>query len=104
MSLVAPSPSRAICLVSERATSKKAASKTSCPTGPAAPLASTIAVSLVEVSVSTDTELKVLSTTLRNIASSASGAISASVKIRAIIVAMFGSIMPTPLATPTTRH
>ena len=41
--------------------------------------------------------------TRRNIASSSFGSIAASVKSIVMSVAMFGSIMPTPLATPTTR-
>ena len=60
------------------------------------------AVSLVDVSVSTLTQLNVRSTTRRNVASSSSAPISASVVITAIIVAMSGSIIPTPLAMPTT--
>ena len=59
-------------------------------------------MSLVEVSVSTLTQLKVRSTTDRNVASSAAEVNAASVKIIAIMVAMSGSIMPTPFATPTT--
>ena len=65
ISFVAPSPSRATCWVSDRATSCSATSNASPSTGPAAPLASTIAVSLVEVSVSTETQLNVRSITAR---------------------------------------
>jgi hypothetical protein len=65
-------------------------------------LARTAAVSEVEVSVSTDSELNVRATTRRKAASSRSAGTAASVKTRAIIVAMSGSIMPTPLAMPTT--
>ena len=59
--------------------------------------------SLVEVSVSMLTQLKVRSTTRRNTASSSSEETSASVKTREMCVAMSGSIMPTPFAIPTTR-
>ena len=60
-----------------------------------------MAMSLVEVSVSTLKALKVLSTIRRKISSSLSELISASVVMTAIIVAIFGSIMPTPFAIPT---
>ena len=46
--VVAPSPSRAICLVSDSATEHSAASKASSSTVPATPLAMMTAVSLVE--------------------------------------------------------
>ena len=65
ISVSAPSPSRAICLVSDSATAPSAASSSSPSTGPAAPLASTTAVSLVDVSVSMLTQLNVRSTTRR---------------------------------------
>ena len=84
-----------------RQTPASAAAKACGSTGPAAPLASTAAVSEVEVSVSTDRQLKVSSTAPRKARSSSSGASSASVRTSAIMVAMSGSIMPTPLATPT---
>ena len=71
-------------------------------TEPATPLASTMAVSLVEVSVSTETQLNVRSMTRRKMVSSDAGSMSASVNMSVMSVAMFGSIMPTPLATPTT--
>ena len=61
-----------------------------------------IAVSLVDVSPSIDTQLNVLSATRENVLCSTSAEMSASVKIMAIIVAMSGSIIPTPFATPET--
>ncbi len=72
MSVSAPSPSRAIWRVSDSATTPSAASSSSPATGPAAPDASTTAVSLVDVSVSMLTQLNVRSTTRRNTASSSS--------------------------------
>ena len=72
-------------------------------TDPAAPLARMIAVSLVLVSVSTDTQFRVRLMTERNVESSSCGSIAASVNTIAIRVAMLGSIIPTPLATPTMR-
>jgi HK97 family phage major capsid protein len=57
----------------------------------------------VEVSVSTDTQLNVRSITRRNIASSSPASTRASVNTSEMRVAMSGSIIPTPLATPTTR-
>ena len=59
-------------------------------------------MSLVDVSVSTLSALNVTSHTRRSMASSRSGAISASVVITEIIVAMSGSIIPDPFAMPTT--
>ena len=59
--------------------------------------------SLVEVSVSTLTQLNVRSTTRRNTTSRSVLESSASVKSNEMCVAMSGSIMPTPLAMPTTR-
>ncbi len=58
----------------------------------------------VEVSVSTESELNVRSTTRPNMRSSSAAGSSASVNTKANIVAMSGSIMPTPLATPTIRQ
>ena len=63
----------------------------------------TTAVSDVEVSVSTDRLLNVGATTRRHSASRRSGSIAASVKAKVSIVAMLGSIMPTPFAIATTR-
>ena len=59
--------------------------------------------SLVDVSVSTLTQLKVSSTTRRNTASRSMPGRSASVNKNEMCVAMSGSIIPTPLAVPTTR-
>ena len=50
-----------------------------------------------------ETQFKVRSITRRKTASSAGADSAASVKNIAIMVAMFGSIIPTPLATPTIR-
>ena len=66
-------------------------------------MASTAAVSEVEVSVSTLRLLKVRATTSRVVRSSRSAGTSASVSTKVSMVAMSGSIMPTPLATPTIR-
>ncbi len=57
-------------------------------------------MSLVEVSESTEIELKVGSTAANSIFFRAPGLRSASVKIKASMVAMFGWIMPEPLAIP----
>ena len=103
MRVSAPSPSRATCFVSERVTSSSAISNLARSTAPAAQLANTMAVSDVDVSVSTETQLNVRSMTRRQIASRASPSTAASVNAMVINVAIFGSIIPTPLATPTTR-
>ena len=103
MRVSAPSPSRATCFVSDCVTCSSATSSSARLTTPAAPLAKTIAVSDVDVSVSTETQLNVRSITRRQIASSTSPSTLASVKTMVIKVAIFGSIIPTPLATPTTR-
>ena len=103
ISVVAPSPSRAICRVRERATACSAASKPAGSTRPAAPLAMMAAVSLVDVSVSMLSALNVRSMTRRKVASSGPGSTAASVRKRVMRVAMSGSIIPTPLAMPTTR-
>ncbi len=58
-------------------------------------------MSLVDVSVSMLTQFNVPSTTSRKRASSSPPGTSASVTTTAIIVAMSGSIIPAPLATPT---
>ena len=99
----APSPSRAICLVRSSATSYRAASNASSSTGPAAPDAMITDESLVDVSVSTLTQLNVRSTTRRNAASRSADVSSASVNSSEMCVAMSGSIIPTPFAIPTTR-
>ena len=62
------------------------------------PLASTTQVSLVEVSPSTVTRLKVLPATSRRASSSISGVMAQSVVMKASMVPMFGWIMPEPLA------
>ena len=103
MRVSAPSPSRAIALVRSRRTVCSASASAASSTVPATPLANTIAVSLVLVSVSTDTQLSVLLMTPRKMSFNFCGSTFASVNTIAIRVAMFGSIMPTPLATPTTR-
>ena len=103
MRVSAPSPSRAIFFVRSNMTDSSAVSKAVASTAPAAPLANTMAVSLVDESVSMETQLNVRLTTRRKIASRSFDDTAASVKIIEIIVAMSGSIMPTPLATPTTR-
>ena len=103
MSVSAPSPSRAICFVRLSSTSWSAVSNAFASASPAAPLARITAVSLVLVSVSTETQFSVRFTTSRNTESSDGASIAASVNTIAIIVAMSGSIMPTPFATPTMR-
>ncbi len=59
-------------------------------------------MSLVDVSVSTETQLNVRSITERNRGRSSPGAMRASVRKTAMSVAMSGSIIPTPLPNPTT--
>ena len=83
-------------------TSRRADLRSSGETRPARPEARTIAVSLVEVSESTLTQLKVSSTTEVNTSRRVGVSTSASVRMTAIIVAMSGSIMPTPFAMPAT--
>ena len=60
-------------------------------------------MSLVDVSVSMLTQLNVRSAIGPNASASSAPATSASVNNTAIIVAMSGSIIPAPLAMPTTR-
>ena len=60
-------------------------------------------MSLVDVSVSMLTQLNVRSITRRKTVESTAWSIAASVNITVISVAMSGSIIPTPLAMPTTR-
>ncbi|MOA46065.1 hypothetical protein D3C78_1685300 [compost metagenome] len=67
---------------------------------PEAPVANSRAVSLVEVSPSTVTELKVVRTCRFSRAFSTGGAMLASVTMKASMVAMSGAIMPEPLAIP----
>ena len=66
----------------------------------AAPVANSSSVSLVEVSLSTVTALKVLPTPAESSACSTGAAIGASVATKDSIVAMSGAIMPAPLAMP----
>ena len=72
ISLVAPSPSRAISLANCIALFVKAASNFSVSIRPASPLARMTTVSLVEVSESIEIRLKDLLTTLSSIARSSS--------------------------------
>ena len=70
------------------------------PRAVARPVAKISKVSLVEVSPSMVTALKVSSTAGSSEARSACGSIAASVKRKASMVAMSGAIMPAPLAMP----
>src|SRR5262249_23751938 len=109
-SFVAPSPSRARARASDSATSPSAVSKRPAPplagprsaAWPASPLASSTTQSEVDVSPSTVTRLKVASAASRSARRRKAGATAASVKRKASIVAMSGSIMPEPLAMPPT--
>ncbi len=110
MSVVAPSPSAACCRASERQTAVSAAPSCAASGLPGrgdsaseAPEASTKTVSLVEVSPSTLVCSKVAADASRRSVASSSGLAAASVSTTAIIVAIRGWIMPTPLATPETR-
>src|SRR2546430_12096828 len=67
---------------------------------PAAPLARTRSVSLVEVSPSTLMALNVRAVTSRSVLCNNDGETFASVATKASVVAMFGWIMPAPLAQP----
>ena len=69
---------------------------------PAAPDAMSRHMSLVEVSESTVMRLKVRAVAARSAASHAPGLSGASVVTNASIVAMFGWIIPEPLAMPPT--
>ena len=71
-----------------------------CPSVFAAPVANSISVSEVEVSLSTVIELKLGSTPADRSDCSTEGAMSASVTTKDSIVAMSGAIMPAPLAMP----
>ena len=66
----------------------------------AAPVANSISVSLVDMSLSTVTELNVPPTAFDNSDCKTSAAIAASVATKESIVAMSGAIMPAPLAMP----
>ena len=68
-------------------------------TGPASPFARMAQVSDVLVSPSTESMLKLTSTATRSMRSSEAASNAASVKMYDSMVAMFGSIMPEPLAT-----
>ena len=70
--------------------------------GAAAPLASVTQVSLVEVSESTVILLKLTPTASRRICERCAAAMGASVVTMAIMVAMFGMIMPEPFDMPPT--
>ena len=72
------------------------------PPGAAAPEARAKQVSLVEVSESTVTLLKLLFTAAVRAADRSGGVRGASVVMTAIMVAMFGMIMPAPLAMAPT--
>ncbi len=105
---IAPSPSPTICSASEWHTSSSAAVNARCALPPAriagasaAPFARTSKVSFVEVSPSTLMALNVCEFTSCSVFCSREGAIAASVATNASIVAIFGWIMPAPLAHPT---
>ena len=70
------------------------------PRSAAPPVAKSISVSDVEVSLSTVMQLNEASTPRDSSACSAGAAIGASVKTKLSIVAMSGAIMPAPLAMP----
>ena len=70
---------------------------------PEVPVANSRAVSLVEVSPSTVTLLNVVRTCRPSMARRTFWWISASVTIKASMVAMSGAIMPDPLAIPAMR-
>ena len=72
----------------------------SAPRFAAAPVANSNSVSLVEVSLSTVTALKLLSVAAESSACSTGAAIGASVATKDSIVAMSGAIIPAPLAMP----
>ena len=109
MRIVAPSPSAACCRARSRATASSARRGPQ-PRGlPAAigaaadaPDASTNTVSLVLVSPSTDSWSHVRAAAGRSRLQSTSGGAAASVRTIDSIVAMFGWIIPTPLAMPVT--
>ena len=109
MSVVAPSPSAACWRARSRATVSIAApSAAACgvpgstAAAPAAPEASTKTVSLVLVSPSTDSWFQVRAAIGRRSPQSVSGAAVASVRTTDSIVAIWGWIIPTPLAMPLT--
>src|SRR5258706_6268085 len=106
-SLVTPSPSRArrsqsSALASSSRRSNSRARREPTPIGvlPAAPLASTSTVSLVLVSPSMVSALKVASAAPRSARRRSAGSTARSVARYASIVAMRGMIMPAPFAIP----
>ena len=108
-SFVEPSPSAAILRASSTHAARTAAATTgnagcerSICSPPAAPVASRMQVSLVEVSESTVTLLKLCPTAARRASRAASAVSGASVASTASIVAMLGWIMPEPLTKPPT--
>ena len=108
-SLVDPSPSAAIWRarlvqtpLMAATTAGKAGDASSMTSPPAAPVAKRMHVSLVEVSESTVTLLKVWRTAERSAAYAASGVSGASVESTQSMVAMLGWIMPEPFTKPPT--
>src|SRR5277367_1356426 len=106
----APSPSSTICRASDRQTSSSAPQNFFQSSfsfvilrAPDAPLASSVTVSLVDVSPSTVMELNVRETTARNARDSSVGKIAASVARKPSMVAMLGWIIPAPLVQPRMR-
>ena len=105
--LVAPSPSRTIScassIISVLSASAKAGVSESTRT-PLKPVADNVTASLVEVSPSTVIRLKLTLFARRNSLSSDDCSISASVAIKANIVARFGQIIPAPFDIPVIRQ
>ncbi len=109
--LVAPSPSRIswvarLCMTFSSLALKSARRLSPARlilAAPAAPVANRRQVSLVEVSPSTVTELKVVRVNRANRDCSTPGDRVASVTMKASMVAMSGAIMPEPLAMPLMR-
>mmetsp|Transcript_25135 Transcript_25135/g.62228 ORF Transcript_25135/g.62228 Transcript_25135/m.62228 type:complete len:265 (-) Transcript_25135:894-1688(-) len=107
-----PSPLRTISLLSCRDTSKSASwNSSSCASGSLSPSPppsgtrfddSSQTVSEVDSSASMLIQLKVSATTLSSVFCSVARGTAMSVRMKTSIVAMLGSIMPAPLATPTT--
>ena len=101
---VAPSPSRAICFASETqapvSAAVNAAASSASGGAATAPEASSSTVSLVLMSPSTLTRLKLRPTAERSAVSRAAGVSAASVVSTASMVAMWGWIIPAPLANP----
>ena len=101
---VAPSPSRAIWRASEAHVSASAATNAASSASPTltpeVPEASTSTVSLVLMSPSTLMRLKLCATAARSARRSRGASMAASVVSTASMVAMFGWIMPAPLANP----